>query len=398
MREWMEYQALNRFQELDDDEDEMLDLQLGQRRFIGDKPRFSGYESGSGRQRMYPRGAVFGDAFAFEEGEEDGLDLYDDQTNWQWEMREREQALVDGALRRINRARLRGDSSPTLSREEIDALERRQLIPITSKVRAQASTASTKPTSAKPKRKSAGGTSLFGFGGNASSSRNKATRSTDRRTSLPEASSRRSSGQNTPDEMAGQLSSAYFQQPSSGRPSSSPSKGSRSGSRVTSGPVARQAAMPEMREYRPPSRSSPNSVPLDAYAPRARAGSSAQIYTSTHPYQYGPPQGQPYYPSPGRRNVSGPAAMPYPSSRRAMHQSHAVARMPSGSGLSQEVIEISSDDSEEEGEEDDDDEAVDESEDDESDEGVTLNAPLEGNASGYSVHAGRGTRVRRGRR
>jgi len=140
---------------------------------------------------------------------------------------------------------------------------------------------------------------------------------------------------------------------------------------------------------RPPSSSSrgspTRSLPDEPdWTPRSHSSSSAPLY-SADPFDY-----QTHGPSAqyqhGRRNFSGPAGVSYSALRRVpVPASGAMTRVPtseptpmqrSASGLSNEVIEISSDD--------------------DSDEGVRVDS--QGYSTGYGVVARGGGRVRPGRR
>ena len=166
VQEWKATVTGSRFEELDSD-DESVSSQL--------YAQYRGYEGPSRTQRIPAH--VFADLAYGEELEPD--DGYNRGAEWQMAMREKEEELAERALRRIRRARLRGDSNVDLSREELDALERRrrrdELEQRPPPVRGtQPARQQTLPSKSKPKRKGSGG--MFGMGSSPKSKNVKADR------------------------------------------------------------------------------------------------------------------------------------------------------------------------------------------------------------------------------
>lgn len=356
--EYMEWQAQqSRFEELDTEDEAYAAQAYGGRagRFPSDKLHFTGYDVGSGQQEPY-------DDLAYGDGHGMGVEdeEMDEGVMWQHQMRQQEEETAHRAMRRMHRARLRGDPECPLSREEIDALERRQLIPRQSDREAQASTAPTK--AAAPKAK---GKAVQAASSRAPLAKTKGTKSAARTSPVSASPSRRTS----------ETALATIGSPSKRAPP-----------RSSSGPVVRQQpGMSDPRDYRPSSSSSRASPTPQEHDTRARSSSAAQFYGNPYgQYGYGyppmPMQGVPQYTQhPGRRNISGPAAYPGPGARAA---TRAVRR-------EREIIVIS------------DDEEQEEASDDESDEGVALESPqLAIAASGYSTASVRAPapRARRGGR
>ena len=389
VREWREH---DRFEELESDDNNGQ----GVGRLAGDRVRFTGYDLGTGK---HDRRRVSYDDLAYgEDYGDEGDDYYEEEDEWQSAMRQKEDDLVQGALRRIRRAKLRGESNVDLTREELDALERRSLLPtsIASKSpRKQPSRASLPGSGSKAKRQTSG---LSGLGG----TKGKAPKS-EKKVSLPlvESSPHFLSGPDSPDYgLHGNRrdpAQDYLAQ-SGARPASTPSKAL--ARKPAPGNARQQQSQPyDSQQYRffspnedgsrPPSSSSrgspTRSLPDEPdWTPRSHTSSSAPLY-SADPFDY-----QTHGPSAqyqhGRRNFSGPAGVSYSALRRVpVPASGAMTRVPtsepapmqrSASGLSNEVIEISSDD--------------------DSDEGVRVDS--QGYSTGYGVVARGGGRVRPGRR
>ena len=403
MREW---EAANqRFEELDSDEESEMD-----------RMQYPGYDVGSRRQAMVPmdydHDLAYGDRF---EDENDG---------WQMAQREKEEELADRAARRINRARLKGYSNVDLTREELDALERREQRQalVQARQRKQAAAPDAQPS----KKRSKGG--LFS---RAITPKPKPAK--EKRVTVPVSGQRRTS----PSEA---LASSSDSSPALTRTSPRDSRNP-SGSRPASARASNQPPYPTLATgsayyddpqgpalYRPSSSSTylpqqrrrdisptrslpddPNWVPGGGGL-RSRSSSSAHLNARQPPYPTSPGDPyayQTYAPSQARRNASGPAAMgvSYPSARRMPPQrtSASGSRVPSderlhfpsvpmsgrdapsssnqGRIVHNEVIEISSDDDEGEDE--------DES-DDESDEGVRVDVVDEPRGGVAVAPAGRG--------
>lgn len=372
-REWKrqtrEWDQQSRFQELESDyEDEDEDP---------DRLYFTGYDVGSGRQGMQePEYDDLG------YGSEDGDEYEYGEDQWQLAQREKEEELAERALRRIRRAKLRGESKVDLSREELDALERRE-----SRQALVHSGQPRPPPVAIPadpslNRKRSSRQGIF--------SRAPAPRlKSDKRISIPVTQGRAGSPQTSP--------------------------GSRRSSPKTSRSSSRQAAATTSTSYDPhqnlqhsfrtsssssslrrrdasPARSLPDDPDWVLPTGRLRSSSSAQLRSDPFAYQTAP------VPS-GRRNVSGPASagVAYSSVRRTVPSSTVGGgrvvgdeRLVGPSSLGKEVIEISSDEDEKEGESG-------------SDEGVRVDVAEGFGAPATAAGSGRGGgsvrgRGRRGRR
>ncbi|KAB8337211.1 hypothetical protein FH972_021513 [Carpinus fangiana] len=276
--------------------------------------------------------------------------------------------LAARALRRIRRAELRGEAGVNLTSEELDALEKQEARKAAAKAPARKQVAAPPARAAlpppKPKKKSSGGF----FSSGPSSSKTKPPAKSGKRASLPlqEGSPHDFAGGEAPME-----SPPY---PSSGR--SSP-RASRPAVRDASGSSRPPASPPypydSPQMYRPSSRGSParseRSLPDDPdWSPRSRASSSTNLYSardSRDPFAYQTGGSREYA---GTRGFSGPAAVSYSSVRRvppplgsggASTVRVPISELPgdggprrvSASGLSKEVVDISSDEDDSESEE-----------------------------------------------
>ncbi|KAI9663489.1 MAG: hypothetical protein M1831_002498 [Alyxoria varia] len=420
MREWEE--ANHRFEELDSDEESEAD-----------RLQFTNYDLGSRRQAVagvdYDHDLAYGDRFEDEE--------YD---GWQLAQREKEEELADRAARRISRARLKGYSNVDLTREELDALERREqrqaLVQARQQKQATVNDAppskkrskgglfskaiAPKPKPAKEKRVSVpvsgqrriSPPELLAHSSDSSPALNRTSPRNSRNTSGSRPAPARTSGQ--PPYPSLTTGSAYYDDPQ--------------GTGALYRPSSSSTYLPQQRRRDiSPTRSlpdDPNWVPGGGGL-RSRSSSSAHLNTRQPPYPTTP--GDPYAyqtygPAQSRRNVSGPAAMgvSYSSVRRMPPQTSQTpadaTRVPSderlhyprvpvgsrdvtGASSSQgrlvhkEVIEISSDD-------DDEGDVVNQEEesDDESDEGVRVDV-IEEPRGGVAVGAagGRGVAANTGR-
>lgn len=348
-----------RFQELDSDYSDEDGFEVAPQRFRGDNLRFTGYDLGYGKQNT---AAYDGLAYGEDYGHV-GDDSYHGRT--QLEMREKEEELAEKAMRRIHRAKLRGEADVDLSRAELDALERRQMLAPVVAQRAG-------PSSRNAVKSRKQGTGYFGLGAKFTKSQQNGSRSI----SNP--------------------SSRYAQDIDP--PPTATERVVISGSRSASGPARQQASQApplfEPQYYSPPSRGSSRqrssrgsparSLPDDPdWVPRTRSLPSAQAY-QVNPEQWQVSQ---------RRNNSGFVGAAYAMQRRSgapnavslmRNNSSELHRIPSG--LSNEVVEISSDD--------DSIEDVDDA--GESDEGVRVVVIPEARASEYG-NVGR-NRLRKGKR
>jgi len=343
-REW---EGRHRFQELDSNESDDEPLRLRRRRVKGDKLHFTGFDLGTGQQ------GSDGGEWDEHSNLSNVTGRYDDRGNWQLARRDKEEDLIERALRRIRRAKLRGESKVNLSREELDALER-------DRIRGEPSprpSPCTRPQGLlrQPNKKQA----TFDDLGEGTSK----ARRTTKRSSLPT----QGSDQNT-------HPSASSRVPV-GRSSSSPMKGpSYPGltvpTRSISGGFRKPVSAPAYDLERDPSHyvsveagtyhrapllrnGNARALPDDPeWIPRMRSASS----TSQLPYpDLHTPSNQPTYQS-ERRNFSGPAAITYSTARQipqlpsprgtgqsSPHVMNASDMHRSVSTLSHEVIEISSD-------------------------------------------------------
>jgi len=113
-REW---QDRYRFEELEDTSDEGEYESLAPGEIVGDSLQFTGFDMATDRRQRR------GNQSRGQAG------LIENDQQYQVNMLDMEDELVERALRRIRRARLRGEPDVNLSREELDALERSQMIP-----------------------------------------------------------------------------------------------------------------------------------------------------------------------------------------------------------------------------------------------------------------------------
>lgn len=339
------------------------------------------------------------DEYAYGE-EDDDIDDFDDPgEEWQLAMREKEDELAERAMRRIRRARIRGESNVDLSREELDALEKRRY-------REEASRRPTrKPLPAprqplasieaplsKSKRKSSSNTL-----GNGASSKSKGSSKGSKTTmSVPVTDY---SPTTSPTEL--HTGTGYFPRsthvsPRASRVSSRTSLNARlpqSQLQLTANDLSASSHRPSSSRSsaRRPDVSPTRSLPDDPdWIPgrRSRSSSSAQLYK---PNSHSPPPPLPSGPDPyayqtggsgygpGRRIVSDPSlpGVSYPSVRRNPLASN---RGSAGtSGLGREVIEVSSDD-----------DGVDEEDESSDDEGVRVDVvPDDEEGNGYSMAVAR---------
>ena len=344
--------------------------------------QYRGYEGPSNDERI--SASTFADLAYGED-----YDPEDDDTRgaeWQLAMREKEEELAERALRRIRRARMRGDSNVDLSREELDALERRrhrQELERRPNNRAPPGRQQAAPTaSSQAKRKSTSAPlGSVGFP-----------------KSKPTKSNRRMAGQELPVAPQHDLSLG-----SSSNSLSKLGNGSPRASQRNSRTRLQQQAQPPVYDfptsvnYRPSSSRSSRradasptrSLPDDPdWTPRSRSSSSAQAYqygasdrgADTLPFMAG---------SDGRRIVSEPMptnqSVAYSSVRRNPPRQ---AQMGVIGGRPREIIDVS----------DDEDELV---ADGDSDDGVRIDVVPEGHGN-YSVQqgasaSGGGPRARKGK-
>ena len=124
---WSEYD--DRFEELETDDDGLhgveLDRGYGPKRFVSDELRFTGIDLGGGtarRRHSY-------DDYNSDDGDYDGSMGLVRRGGNQGMLRDKEDALVERALERINRARALGKTDVKLDPSEIEALQRAGVIP-----------------------------------------------------------------------------------------------------------------------------------------------------------------------------------------------------------------------------------------------------------------------------
>lgn len=360
-REW---EGRHRFQELDSEDSEAEATPMRRRRVTGDKLHFTGYDLGSGQQGSDGRGwHDYSGSYGMDED-----DYHDRRSGWQIARRDKEEELVERALRRIRRAKLRGESNVNLSREELDALERDRMRQEEPPNRApQRARPPTSPT--QPKKNSSG---LFGLSGGQNKIKKPLKRpslpseeATQRRSASNASTERSTSATHTPPAREMMRSTSSPSKASTGPGSNTATRSASNGSRrlaqapaydLERDPTRYVAATLDSQRRFPPLRpGNPRTLPDDPnWIPRVRSASS----TSQLPYPTAAsPTDQYGYPI-ARRNFSGPASLSYPSVRRAVHppatrgagigRSSPVGTSPGeafrgGSALSQEVIEISSD-------------------------------------------------------
>ncbi|KAI9875465.1 MAG: hypothetical protein M1823_007471, partial [Watsoniomyces obsoletus] len=126
---WSEYD--DRFEELETDDDALhgvgLDYGYRQKRFVSDELRFTGIDLAGGaaarRRRSYDDYSNSG------EDEYDGSRGLVKRGSAQLILRQKEDALVERALERIERARALGKTDVKLEPSEIEALQRAGVIP-----------------------------------------------------------------------------------------------------------------------------------------------------------------------------------------------------------------------------------------------------------------------------
>ncbi|KAL9057602.1 MAG: hypothetical protein Q9162_002217 [Coniocarpon cinnabarinum] len=369
----------NRFEEVDSDDESVSSAAYA---------RYMGYD-GPSRKQAVPVHAyadlTYGD-------EDDAENEYERNAEWQLAMREKEEELAERALRRIRRARLLGENNVNLSREELDALERRQrreelerrpparAVQLEQQPRARQRASSSASTKPQAKRKPSGG-GLFGLGGSPKSKPGRSERrhvspQDDAQLQLPPVSSNsslkrlsngspqasRRSSRNRAAQSAPQL--LYDpQNPPNYRPSSSRS------SRLAESP---ERSLPDDPDWVPRSRSA--SI-AQSYPPPPQQSASGSVDPLA--YQVSGPT--------ARRIVSDPTShnVAYSSVRRnPPRQAQVAAR-----GRPMDVINISDDEEEE-----DEDELAGE------DEGGVRVEVMPDSRGGYRVQqAGNAPRARKGR-
>lgn len=362
-----------RFEELDSDEDEMgngvvLDPHYGYARgFRGDELYFDGYDIGqarNGRRAVYD----YGDDF-----DSDGLDYRDQRGRaYQDAIREKEDALAQSALERIARANAKGKTNVNLTREEMEALERRRSqqpespVPLASPPATPAKTSTPK---GKPGSRSNSSSNLSGqkgrskrgssgiFGGRSSSpaksnSKAKVSRKPSDEQATPYPSGPQPPGIMVPGPNGTPVYAPIgYYAPPSPEYTRSPA-GSKAGSRSGSKHSRRESTPPDRtadpyayppRYYPPPAgmrpesshsnRSLPDDIDWYPPTPRNRSASSATYAAYPPPAEYDPPP----LPLPaaqgggggnGRRNVSGPPDVRYASLRRVPPSSPLAPRRP----------------------------------------------------------------------
>lgn len=334
------------------------------RGFAGDSLYFDGYDLGRDRK---PRRGMYDDA-GYDDyiSEEEG---YLDQRSaaHQTAVRDKEESLLQSALDRIARARVKGKTNVSLSQDEMEALERRRnqqpepsstlasppATPAKSKVKASSRTSSASSlTSQKTRKKGSGG--MFGSPAK-SNSKAKVQRMNSAEQAPPYPSGAPPPGIMVPGPNGVPVYApiAYYGPPSpefvrSGRShSGGGSRSSSKHSRRESTPPEQFQAMPP-RYYpngvsvRPESQGSNRSFPddVDWYPPppsRTRSASNAQYasYRGAPPddYDMAPPMPA----AQGRRHASGPPDVRYAKLRRAPPSSSPLAQRTAtpgqGSGL-----------------------------------------------------------------
>ena len=365
-RQQREWEDSRRFEELDSDSDDGDGVVLGPS-FVGDELRFTGGDLGRDH------------GYSDDSGESDSGVGDDMRTGnlLQLALREKEDVLVDRALSRIRRAQALGKTNVKLTPLERDALERKLQQDQANKAKEQRPSSRTRAGSRRrDSGRSTGSQNSIGPAAGRRKSKSSLNSQRDRETSStgqlvapgfvvagpdgrpiyapvgyyppspgpspygpssrPESRSGSShSLQHTPP-----LSQGQFRAPPKQRYSSVPEHHFRSTSTSRGPPSPRP--MPDEPDWQPRARSSSNlPYPLEAY----------QYQTYAQPIQQMPAQ----YVQ-GRRNVSGPAGVGYPTLRPAAPSAHPYAsssdpsllrrEYPSGSGN----LESTSDDDDNEDE------------------------------------------------
>ena len=365
-RDW-ELRDDPRFEELDSDEDDEGDRQgvdldpnsyalrsRNDRRFVSDELYFDGYDIGQDHRGSRRNGYdQYGQELDYHSDEEASGHHRDQRAVAYQGIRDKEEALIQSALARIARARAKGKTNVDLSKEEMEALERRtgqqpesspppMLTALASPPATPAKTpkgkvgsrsnSSTNLARQKPGKKNGSG-GLFGTNAPSpakSNSKAKVNRKPSAEQALPYPTGQAPPGIMVPGPNGVQI---YAPIGYHGPPSPEISRGSsRPGSRSASKHSRRESTPPEQyppRIYYPPpsssvrpeSSGSNRSLPddIDWYPPplpqlpsaRARAASNnAPSYYADYDGQSLPAaQG-------GRRNVSGPPDVRYASLRR----------------------------------------------------------------------------------
>jgi PRA1 family protein 1 len=348
------WEEKRRFEELDsEDEDDGQGVDLGpgfqQKRFASDELRFTGIDLSSraqqGRHNVNDEDSDYSDDDHFEDDEDGGRG-----SQTQLALRDKEDYLVQTALERIHRAQMLGKRNVRLSQDEmkaLDAFERK---------RAQQQQPQMSP--AKSKEKKSGWSRPKPEEKKKSKER---TSTPPKITTGPSRSSRGRASGTSPEESAPPYPLLpYHDYPQSGAQPSPPlgyytapavrpsGSSSRPSSRSASSQSLRQQqqqpltpplppyshpyqqpryyAVPDQLQPAPGSGSSPRMPPLPRplpddpnWAPRARSTSNLVPYPpDQYAYQaYAPPGAQidPRYAMQGRRHISGPPDVHYPSMR-----------------------------------------------------------------------------------
>jgi hypothetical protein len=396
-RQPWEWEDMRRFEEIDSDSDDGNGVGLGQS-FAGDELQFTGGDLG----RNY--------GYSDDSGESD-FGVGDDMRSgnmMQLALKEKEEVLVERAMARIRRAKLLGKPNVKLTPLERDALER--LLQ-----KDQATTAKEKRPSSKPRASSRRDS------GRSSGSQNSIGPAAGRRKSKSSLNSQRdretsSTGQPVapgfvvagPDGRPIYAPIGYYP-PSPGLspygPSSRPE--SRSGSshslqhtpplpqgQFRAPPKQRYSSLPEHHfQSSSTSRGPPSPRPMpDELDWQPRARSSSNLPYPVDPFQYQTnlqrvPQLPAQY-TQGRRNVTGPAGVGYPTLRAAAPVAHSYASS-SDPSLLRRAYPSESGNTESPSDDDDDE-----------DEGVQVNVVPYGQSYDINLSTGgpRGSRPRKSRR
>ncbi|KAK4500480.1 hypothetical protein PRZ48_008669 [Zasmidium cellare] len=362
-----------RFEELESEEDDGQGVILDPhgygvrdarpRGFAGDALYFDGYDLGRDRT---PRRGMYDDAGYDDYISEEEEYLDQRSAAYQTAVRDKEESLLQSALDRIARARVKGKTNVNLSQDEMEALERRRnqqpepastlasppATPAKSKVKASSRTSSASSlTSQKTRKKSSGG--IFGSPAK-SNSKAKVQRKNSVEQAQPYPIGAPPPGIMVPGPNGVPVYAPIYYGPPSPEFARAGRSQSGGGSRSSSKHSRRESTPPEQfppmppRYYpngvsvRPDSQGSNRSLPddIDWYPPppsRTRSASNAQYagYRGPPPddYDMAPPMPA----AQGRRHVSGPPDVRYSNLRRAPQSSSPLAQRNAtpgqGSGL-----------------------------------------------------------------
>lgn len=342
--EWEQQQA--RVEELDSDDTDTQGVGLdfgNEKRFASDSLHFTGTDLASTRaRRSYVVNESGGSSEDSEMSETEGIDAL------QIALRDKEEALVQSALKRIRRAQEKGKKEVNLKQEELDALEnRRKRMQAAATAKARKDSASSGGSGSEKKRRSARNITIPLAPPEPESRSQSSSRPSSRRSKGSNGRSRNNEALGPAFMLAGADGLVYAPVPASSSKQPSPNRNSTSrprastNSQPTRGAPAPYFAYPlqpgNPRHYsdgRPASSASNKSRPMpddENWIPNSRRSSGSAPYI-VDPFEYQvssdtPPPIPPQYmhqhqhqphPQPGRRAVSGPQEVAYSSVRRSL--------------------------------------------------------------------------------